>query len=217
MATKNLGLVKAIIVSQIPPTYTEVVWAEQYDSNDLSKTRLKYYNENTSQWEDLAYVEDNIYSQYHSGTLNLFSDGNPYTQAIAILEEYGYQAYQSDYTNLSYDTQNDEVAWDFSNKKQANAYFLVDSDTSPNKLTFTLNLQNLIDGATGELIIEQTVDGTIEITCPSQSYFSGGDGDNVLQIFGASGERHVIGIKARPDGSGGFDKYFTLQESFTAV
>ena len=216
MAIKNLGLVQAIIVSQTPPTYTEVVWAEQYDPNDLSKTRLKYYDEASSSWVDLAYIEDTTYSNFGSGSPSLFSDGDAYTKAIAILEQFGYKAYQSDYQTLTYNS--GTVTWDGQSKKQINAYLLVDSDSSPNKLTFTLALSNLIDGTTGELVIEQTVSGTIEITLPSQSYISSGlsDGSGNLKIYGASGERHIIGMKVRPDGSGGFYKYFTLQESFVS-
>lgn len=49
----NLGNVVGLIKSQTAPTKTYVIWAYQYDSGDLDKVRLKYYNHSSLAWEDL--------------------------------------------------------------------------------------------------------------------------------------------------------------------
>lgn len=110
-----------------------------------------------------------------------------------------------------------QVEWDLKSRKQLNAYFLVDSDTAPNKLDFELVLKNINNGTTGELLLKQTVNGTIRITMPSQSFIKNGDGSGVLEIYGNSGEKHILGVKLRPDGQGGFYKYWTLDESLVPL
>lgn len=72
---KNLGIVKAIFVSNTPPTNTDVLWRD----TNLTIPIHKWYNQSTSSWEELinTVVIDNI-------TIKRDDDGKLYVDIATI-------------------------------------------------------------------------------------------------------------------------------------